>query len=580
MKQFRFIKNILPELFIIIAFIGMINLGLFKVEKVIKADAIGYYDYLPALFIHHDFVRLNDSCSKNYALYNRIQKEGVYVPYRGYLVDKYPAGTAVLQLPFFLLTYLITPLQGNSDDGYQKPFQNAVHSAAVFYLFLGIILLGKILAFYNIKRGISVFIELLVVFGTGITNYANFDAGFSHVYSFFAINAFLYFTLKYFKTKSVRSFIAASLFFGLILILRQINGLILFFIPFLAGSFTNLKQVVLYTLNKPKILFSGIASVLLVFSIQCVAWYAQTGSFLLYSYQGEGFHFLDPQILNILFSYKKGLFVYTPALIFSLAGLFWLFYKKKFYQTFTWLFFFLLITYLFSSWYSWDFAAGFGLRAYIDYYSAFFILIAIVINETKKSLRYAIISLTFLAIPLNLIQTYQYNSYILHWLNMDKEKYWEVFLRTGNRFKGLLWKNPFDMNQYLVLKKLSSGDISVQKSKAITTILETDSQNIPEFDKVSVIRISMTNNFISSDNSKVIVHITDSTSHKLIYWHDPYLIHFSQQGLNKEQKGVYNYEFTPMGDSNKIITISILSPTKNEILQDIQIEFLKKLNLK
>ena len=36
--------------------------------------------------------------------------------------------------------------------------------------------------------------------------------------------------------------------------------------------------------------------------------------------------------------------------------------------------------------------------------------------------------ITFLTIPISVIQTYQYKEYILHWIDMDKEKFWKVFL--------------------------------------------------------------------------------------------------------------------------------------------------------
>ncbi len=102
----RYVKYILPELVIILVFVLLIQTNLAKVDVVIKADAIGYYDYLPSLFIHHDLVRRSKPVETNPKLYERIDKEGVYVNYKGFKVDKYPVGTALLQWPFFYVTYL------------------------------------------------------------------------------------------------------------------------------------------------------------------------------------------------------------------------------------------------------------------------------------------------------------------------------------------------------------------------------------------------------------------------------------------------------------------------------------------
>ncbi len=572
----RFIKYILPELIIILTFVLLIQTNFAKVDVVIKADAVGYYDYLPSLFIHHDLIRKNKPVRTNSALYKRIDKEGVYVNYKGYKVDKYPVGTALLQWPFFYVTYLTTPLQGNSEDGYQKPFQRAVLFATLFYLFLGIFFLRKTLEMYDVKKSAIIFSQVLLVFATGVTNYANYDAGFSHVYSLFALNAFFYFSRSFFTRNRLKDFIGMGVFMGLILILRQINVLAVLFIPFLAGSFENLKRGIFLLLHHPKVLLTGLFLTVALFFIQCMVWYLQTGYFLLYSYQGEGFHFLNPQFINILFSYRKGLFVYTPVLFFSLFGLILLIYRRKYYQAFTWLAFFIIITYVFSSWHSWIYGASYGSRVYIDYYGIFFILLALFINGISGMLKTGIIILSVLTIPVNLIQSYQYKTFILHWTNMNKEKYWEVFLKTENRYKGLLWKRKFEEHQYSLIKKVYVGNITSSQKNKFTLIYHANSLSIPGFNRVSLIRISFDNNFSDNNNAKIIVSIKDAVTGKTDYWFDPNLIHFAGKHLGQWQKGSFNYTFKPMVDGKeKIIQVQLFSEKKlPNVLTNFQIEFL------
>lgn len=63
---------------------------------------------------------------------------------------------------------------------------------------------------------------------------------------------------------------------------------------------------------------------LVVFIPQFLYWKHVTGQFIFFSYKNtEGFDFMKPHILNVLFSFKKSLFVYTPVLIFVVAGFFW-----------------------------------------------------------------------------------------------------------------------------------------------------------------------------------------------------------------------------------------------------------------
>jgi len=251
-------------------------------------------------------------------------------------------------------------------------------------------------------------------------------------------------------------------------------------------------------------------------------------------------------------------------------------FQRKYYLASTWLLFFLLITYLFSSWHSWDYGASYGSRVYIDYYSIFFILFAILLNESSAVLKTIILLFSILTIPVNLIQSYQYKAYILHWTDMNKEKYWEVFLKTEQRYQGLLWKKQFDAHQFTVVKKISVGNITGSFKNKFQLIYQTKSKSIPDFNRISLIRISLSNRFLSNNNSKIIVSIRDAATGKTDYTFGPYLIHFAQRQIGQWQKGFYNYTFKPItDDKEKIITVKLFSekPRKN-VLKDFQINFL------
>jgi hypothetical protein len=55
-------------------------------------------------------------------------------------------------------------------------------------------------------------------------------------------------------------------------------------------------------------------------SLQSIIYYLQSGYFFVYSYGREGFNFLDSHMIDILYSYKKGLFVYTPVTLIAMYG--------------------------------------------------------------------------------------------------------------------------------------------------------------------------------------------------------------------------------------------------------------------
>lgn len=362
---------------------------------------------------------------------------------------------------------------------------------------------------------------------------------------------------------------------GLIIILRQINVLTILFVPFLAGSLISLKDGFIHLLRNPKKLLIGIVLIFGLFFIQCLLWYLQTGKFLIYSYQGESFNFLDPQIFNILFSYKKGLFVYTPILFISLLSLIWLAYKRQYYLVFTWVSFFIILTYVLSSWHSWFYGGSYGLRAYIDYYTVFFIPFALMLDGIVKGMKIVIILLSFLTIPLNIIQTYQYKEYILHWIDMDKEKYWKVFLKTEDRYKGLVWKKNYNLNNYQTVKEFLIGDINTSKN-AHNVIYNGNSRDIPDFEYVSIIQVLIDNEYDNENNSKIILNINDTSSHHNYYWVDRSFICFSEKQLNEWQTGLYNFEFHRITDlKEKIITLEVKSGNQNNNFKNVRIKYLK-----
>lgn len=573
-NMIKTIRNIAIEILIIFLYILLINNYLGNADKTINADGEGYYEYLPSLFIHHDILRKNSTAEQDTMLYERISKNAFYVNYKSYRVNKYPCGTAVLEAPFFLYTYLTTPMAGNDNDGYQLAFQKTVFHAAIFYLFLSLIFLAAILRQYQIRRWIIIITQLLFVFSTGVLYYANDNAGFSHIFSMFAITAFVYFSKAFFMSGHRYNFLFASLFLGFVVILRQPNGLIIFVIPFLAGSFAELKAG-LSIFKDFRIVVLSLLIFLAVFSIQSLFWYAQTGDYLVYSYQGEGFNFLKPEIFNVLFSYRKGLFIYTPILFISLFGLVYLAYKKQYYLVITWLLFFSVLTYLLSSWHCWFYGCSFGQRPFIDYYVVFFILLAIFLNGVNHIFRILIILISLVTIPINIIQTYQYKSFIMGWISMDKEKYWDIFLETAHRYKGLVLKKTYDFNYLAEVAKFNLGDMKIEKDTD-TVIFKINTDTLKDIDNVKIIQLRMDNNFNEQNDSRIILSIIDIVNNKSYYWHSTPLIHFKESKFGEWQSGLYNYEFNPIPDTiAKNLQVQIVSVGRPNILKNVRLSFFK-----
>jgi len=572
----RILAYIFGETLIVFLYVFLVFSYIGNVDEKFIGDGKGYYEYLPSIFIHHDLVRKELPLSDSPEVYQRIDKTGMYVAYKDHKVNMYPCGTALLELPFFMITYLTTESEGTYSDGYQLPFQRTIFYAALFYLLFSLIFLKKVLKTYQVSPRIITFCQLLMVLATPVTIYANKEAGFSHVYSLFAITAFIYYIRTYFLYEKGKDFIVAAILLGLILILRQVNLMIVLFVPFLAGSYSNLVKGIRNLIRNYRILLLALFCVLAVFSIQAIMWYLQTGVFLLYSYQGYGFNFLDPQFFKILFGYRKGLFVYTPVIFIAFLSVAWLGFRKRYFLMFAWIGFFIFITYVLSSWFSWYYGASYGLRAYIDYFTVFFIPLAIFLNESNRVLRRSIIALSILTIPLNIVQTYQYRQYILHNVNMDKEKYWRVFLQTDKQFMGLLYKTALSINDYEQVDERTVGDFMVVPGEE-GVIYRTNSSDLLEFDDVSLIQVSIDNDFLKQNDTRIALIITDSEGSENLYWNRRYLIHFADDELNVPQTGTYNYSLDRFEDpGEKILTLQCFSGRESTELKNIKIRFLRR----
>lgn len=424
-------KNIASLSFITILLVGIISFLLVKeftwkgeddkgYTRIIRGDGLGYYMYLPNLFI-------NQSIS-NQEINNRQ-----ILGYKNRGINKYYVGTAVAMSPFFVWGYAIASIQKDKLDGYSPPFQKAISMAAIFYLLLGLFFIKRLLELYQIKDGIIAFSLVLIIFGTNLITYIVVSPSMSHVYSFGMVSAFLYFSKKYFTHHKKSNFYFSSFLLAMVILIRPIDGLIIFALPFLAGSWEKLKNAIINIWNFKNIIISLFVFCSIVF-IQPYMNFLQTGDFWVWNYQNEGFYFSNPQIWSILFSFRKGWFIYTPIAFISFIGLFYLIKQNKFAYT-SLLFFFFILIYITSSWWNWFYGPSFSQRPFVDFYALNAVLIALFISSiNSKILKTNLIGINIILIILNLIQSYQYDQRIISTWDMNFEKYKYTFLKTSPEY--------------------------------------------------------------------------------------------------------------------------------------------------
>lgn len=440
--------------------------------NVISSDGIGYYSYLPSIFVKNEF-----QVSENKDRYILFDKDPVTKQ------NKYFVGTSVLMAPFFGIAHIYTsfhywihPQSSFIPNGYTFPYQLAVIFAGVFYLLLGFYYLKKITVSLGVKKSTSYFLIISFALGSQLLGLASYEASFSHVYAFFTISILLYYWHRFTQSPNLKYFLTVGALASLLTIIRPTDLILLLCFPIFL--ILNGNKLAFSWLKQQRAAYVYLIIIGLFFLyLQLFFWKLQSGSYFIWSYSGEGFNFANPEIWNVLFSYKKGLFVYTPILIIVVVSI--AFSKIKPSIKIWFLSFFLVNTYVISSWWCWWYGGSYGMRAWMDFMPIVYIVTALSLSKISFYFRMSFYALALMAIPITIIQSYQYSYGIMHWESMTKDKFWQIFLKTHSDFDFVTHDPSEDYKKHLVVDSLTidldntfENVYSVEKNQQFYTLYE------------------------------------------------------------------------------------------------------------
>ncbi len=295
----------------------------------VESDGKYYYHYLVSLAYDHDIDLTND--------YARLQPPYMRVgmdPYgfgnrlteTGKPLNVWTLGPALLWLPFFGGAYAIGSLLNwfhlasiSLGDGWSLFFQYGVMFAAVVYATLGLWLATRLLRQW-FSEGTALGASLLVFWATNLAYYTFQEPSMSHVYDFFVTVLFFYMAVRAQRRGSWQAFVLWGLTGGLAGLVRTQN---LATVALVAGYF-GLRAV--FSRHEPVSRVAGrylawaagvlVALVPLVWQNQYLygrAWAIP---------QGETWmQWTDPNLWDVLFSGRNGLFPHAPVLLLGLAGI-------------------------------------------------------------------------------------------------------------------------------------------------------------------------------------------------------------------------------------------------------------------
>lgn len=416
-------------------------------------DVAGYYSYLPSEFIIKDY-KPNGQ---------RFQNFLIDLP-NGEKITKGTYGMALLYSPFFALGYKIAINEHKPLDGFSEPFAITLHWGSILYGLLGLLLLRNFLVKYYSEKVTAITLAV-VFFGTNLFFYVLSLSEMTHGYLFFLYAAFLLVTHHWYNKPTYSKSFLLGLITGIITLIRPTEILVcVLFLVINLNKDIKFADRIKFILGQYKKIIAIALVALAVWIPQFLFWKQHTGQYLFFSYPGEHFFWSDPQIINILFSYRKGWFVYTPLILLAFIGMF--FMQKKYPTLRNAILVITLINiYMLSCWWDWFFGGGFGGRAFVQHYAYLAIPIAslgeyvlelIPPIRFKQTIQVLFFILIFAGINLNIGQTYQYNNYLIHFNSMTKESYWHNFGRY--KMYGIHEGKYWQMLSEPDYKKLQSGE--------------------------------------------------------------------------------------------------------------------------
>lgn len=402
----------------------------------ISWDTFGYYLYLPMTFIYHDTgLKHKETIDAIFDKYDPSSTfyQATALP-NGNWIMKYSMGMALFYSPGFWAGHLAAKVLGYPADGFSKPYQTAMVINSLLFFMLGLFYLRKVLLlFFN--DGLTTLLLLLLFFGTNYFIYVVFSGEIVHSYLFSMYALILWQTHRWHTTYRKADMLLLALFIGMITLARP-TEIISILIPLLwnVSNRRSLRNKIELLKRHRNQVYLFILTIAAIGSLQMIYWKIYSGHFIFYSYvnPGEGFEFLWPYTLKVLFSFRKGWLIYTPMMLFALWGFYPLYKEKKeiFYSLFL---FFLLNLYIVSSWSCWWYAQCFGQRSMVQSYAVLLIPFGYFLKAVQRKKLFLKILFSAFALfftALNLFQIWQMRHHVLSSDRMTFAYYWKTFGKT------------------------------------------------------------------------------------------------------------------------------------------------------
>ncbi len=524
-------------------------------KRVFTSDSEGYYAYLPAIFIYENLDQQHYHQGFNFITENNK------------IVNKYYIGTSLLESPFFFIATVHSKIVGASVDGFNFYYSFWVGLAPIFYVMLSLVYLYRMVLYFSKNKLFSIALIIFTAIGTNLFYYTVYKGNFSHAFSFSFMVFYLWNLFIIYKDGfSVKRLAGLLICLMIIFLIRPVNIICILLLPVFYTSFAEFHKNFISVIFKYKTIVLSFAIVVFFIFLQMMVWKIQTGNWIVWSYNQEGFYFDNPRVIEQLFGWDGGIMIYNPVMAIFIFSVFFLLKNKKL-NTVVLIAFSILMFYVLSCWWAVTYGYTFGIRPYIDF-TAVFVVAFSVLNLRNKFIYSSLILLMILGLAGNLLFSYQNYFDILPAQGMNAQKFKQIFFKTNQKysvcFGGSFNPLPYAPNGYLVVYKYDFKKTSdVNAEFPVSTEFTFPSKYNHIRNVHCTFNIDYFIPFNGSMNEVLLVfHVLDSLNNTIDYYTFPLKEYkFEKPGLTRKVN--YTVDYPNVINGNSIVKIYIWNP-KNE----------------
>jgi hypothetical protein len=319
------------------ALLVLFILSLPFVHPKVRSDGTGYYAYARSLIIDHNLSFQGDwkDLASTPFIITRY-KDGRpildYYTQTGHIANHFSLGPAIMWAPFLAVThYIILGLNhlgwNIPADGHSRPYLIAMAWSTALYGFLGLWL-----SFDLARKYFDECWAFLATIGIWLASslpvYMYEDPSWSHAQSAFAVALFLWYWHRTRENRTAMQWFTLGLIAALMCEVYFANGV--FLLVLLLESFSNFRAAwgvsdrgEMLRLLRFHAIFA--VTMAIAFTPQLIVRKIIFGSpFALGLYASRPWNWLSPHFWDVLFSSNRGAFLWTPILVPSVIGLFFL----------------------------------------------------------------------------------------------------------------------------------------------------------------------------------------------------------------------------------------------------------------